>query len=123
MAIDYSDYKSSMKIKLSFKKDVAPRNYSSVRKRLELPRETFLGFINNTDLSDYLKDKEGLEIKSYGTNDIFSRGRKVSIKTNKRKMTLEASVESQKTLNSDELLNTVNLYQFILTGNYELPKK
>jgi hypothetical protein len=52
---------------------------------------------------------------SYGS-DFSQKRRKVSIKSNKRKMTLEVSVESQKTLEPDELLNVVNLYNFISTG-------
>jgi hypothetical protein len=124
MAIDLQKYKSCMNVKLSFKKDVAPRNYSGIRERLEIPRVTFSGFIDSTYLSDYLKIEEGLEInKPYETYDSFSKGRKVSINSNRRKMTLEVSVESEKKLGPDELLNAVNLYNFILTGNYPLRGK
>lgn len=117
MAIKSRNYKSLINVKLDFKKDAPPKEYSRIRDRLELPRETFSGFINSTSLSDYLKSEEGLEVDER-VYDNFSRGRKVSVNSNRRKMTLEINVESEKTLDSDELLNVINLYNFILTGEY-----
>jgi hypothetical protein len=111
------NYRSNLKVKLSFKKDVPPRDYDGVKHRLELPKETISN--TTTSLSDYLYTKEFLKINgSYGSygSDFSQKRRKVSIKSNKRKMTLEVSVESQKTLEPDELLNVVNLYNFISTG-------
>lgn len=75
--------------------------------------------MNSTPLSDYLDKFEGLQLfSSYGVHDRLVKGRKVSIKPNKRKMTLEISVKSEKFLKTNELLNVLNLHEFILTGEY-----
>jgi len=119
MAIKYNGFGTYINAKLSFKKYVTPANYSSIRERLEIPRETFSGFVNSTPLSVYLNKIEGLHINiSYGIHDRLRNERKVSIKPNKRKMTLEISVKSEKFLEMDELLNVLNLHRFILTGKY-----
>ena len=111
MAID-SKYESCLKAKLSFKEYVAPRNYSAVRERLRIPEDSF----RHTELGAYLQQFEGVEYSKNYVKDLTFKQRKFSIKSNKRKMTLEIDVESGKNLDCDELFNVLNLHEFIITG-------
>jgi len=121
MAIVEQDYevKSSLKVKLDFKKYAEENNcHDELRNRLEI-----LNYPMITPLSDYFGCEEYLEIrKRHHFDSNLYKDRKFSIKSSKRKMTLEIFVGSKNPLSKDELLNVENLDYFILTGEYPQKK-
>lgn len=114
MEILKEEYKSFMKIKLSFKKYAEINNcQEDIRNRLEIshwPMRTFL--------SDYFGEKESLNVrkgKNYGF-DSSGKERTFSIKPNQKKLSIDIKVSSTKILSPDELLNIKDLVTYIETG-------
>ena len=109
---------SYLKAKLSFKEEIAPKEYPAVKKRLEVSST----HLNQTPLGNYLMDVEKLEYSCDYAKDWSDKNRNLIIKSNKRRLSLEVNVSSDKGLEREELLNISKLYQFVSTGEYPQDK-